>query len=113
MRKQEHKNRFDRLSKRLILSKLNDNKVRDRHQNIDRDWSFNLEKRILNIKNKKSKILYKHFTPAFVIHSTRTQIQKVILYSKTGFKRAFKNFCYKNKSNSDLVWNIQLISNKG
>ena len=35
------------------------------------------------------------------IHSTRTQIQKMILYSKSGFKRSFKIFLvYKNKSES-------------
>ena len=37
------------------------------------------------------------------IHSTRTQIQKVILYSKTSIKRSFKRFLvYTNKSNTDF-----------
>ena len=44
----------------------------------------------------------------------RTQIQNVILYSKPDFKRSFQRFMkYKNKSDSDLVWQIQLISIKG
>ena len=45
------------------------------------------------------------------IHSTKTQIQKMILCSKTGFKRSFKRFLlYKINSDSNLVWLIQLIS---
>ena len=33
----------------------------------------------------------------------------VILYSKTGLNVRFMNFWYTNKSDSDLVWRMQLI----
>ena len=39
------------------------------------------------------------------VHNARTQIQKIVLYSKTGFKRS----CIQNKSDSDFVWQIRLI----
>ena len=61
------------------------------------------------------KLYYEHFTPDFWLHNNlceftalKKQIQKNILYSKTGFKHL-----YKNKNDSDLVWQIQLISIKG
>ena len=45
-----------------------------------------------------------------LIPNMRTQIQKVILYSKTSFKwLALKISGIQNKSNSDLVWWISLI----
>ena len=37
------------------------------------------------------------------IHSTRTQIQKMILYSKTGFNVRFKDFWY-TKINPTQIW---------
>ena len=42
------------------------------------------------------------------IHTIRIQIKKVILNSKSGFKRSFERFLvYKKKSDSGLVWRIQ------
>ena len=50
------------------------------------------------------------YTITFVNHSTRTQIQNVILYSKTDFNRSFKKILvYKIKFDSDLVWQFQLF----
>ena len=43
------------------------------------------------------------------IHGTRTQIQKVILYSNV-LNVSFKDFWHTKKIDSDLVWQIQLIS---
>ena len=67
--KQEHTNRFNRLlGNILLLSKLNDNKVIDRHQNIDREKSIHSEKCILNNKNKTKicSFLLSYFKPKYL-----------------------------------------------
>ena len=66
----------------------------------------------LKIFSKKAGVKYEHFTPAFWplwIHSTRTQIQKVILNSKTGFKRSFERFLV-FKINQTQIWYDESIN---
>ena len=46
----------------------------------------------------------------FCIYNTHIQILRFIVYQETGFKLRFKIFLkYYYKSDSDLVWQIQLI----
>ena len=54
------------------------------------------------------------YTITFTCHSTRAHIQNGSLFLKTCFKRSLYRFLvYKNKSDLDLVGQIQLISIKG
>ena len=44
------------------------------------------------------------YTITFEIHSTRTQIQKVILYSKSGLNVRFKDFSGIKKIKPSKIW---------
>ena len=82
-------------------------------------WKFEYIANAHDLINLHPYFKYEHFTPAFLLQNNLCEFTgqeykfQGDFLLKTGFKPSLRFLLYKTKSDTDFIWQIQLISFKG